>query len=149
LPKWVTARDLLQYAASLYEIADKSAVTSSITKWDITSFADRPATTCSYGMQKRIGLALATIHKPQFAVLDEPFSGLDLFHIKTLENEIRDRTALGLTTLLSTHVISFAADLCSRAFVIDRGQMTEFQNWTQMSTEARSAAVARHFFPTN
>ncbi len=149
LPKWVTAKDLLHYAASLYEISDKSVVASSIAKWDITDFADRPATACSYGMQKRIGLALATIHEPKIAVLDEPFSGLDLYHIKTLEDVIRDRTRQGQTTLLSTHVISFASELCSRAFVIQRGQMTEFQNWTQMSAETRSAAVARHFFPSN
>ena len=70
-------------------------------------------------MQKRVGLALATLHDPVCLVLDEPFSGLDIFHTRALEQEILKRQQHGKTTIISTHVTPYVAKLCQRVFLVD------------------------------
>jgi ABC-type multidrug transport system ATPase subunit len=73
-------------------------------------------------MKKRVGLAIATVHNPELLILDEPFSGLDIYHIRTLENYLSQRKVEGRTTILSTHIIPFVAKMADRCYLIrDRG----------------------------
>ena len=43
----------------------------------LASFADRPASVLSGGMQKKLGLATALVHQPEVLLLDEPTGGVD------------------------------------------------------------------------
>lgn len=131
MPRWATGREILYYAATLHGIENpEGRVNEMLEFWDCKSYANRPIDTCSYGMLKRIGLALAVIHDPQVLILDEPFSGLDIFHIKALEEIILERSSRKKLTILSTHVIPYVAELCQRVIVIDRGQAAEVANWS-------------------
>ncbi|RZA13440.1 MAG: ABC transporter ATP-binding protein, partial [Proteobacteria bacterium] len=121
LPRWVSAFDLITYALKLYEFPDLDRKRKDVLeRWDAAYYANKPLGACSYGMQKRVGLALATLHNPDLLILDEPFSGLDLFHIRTLEDLLAERTSSQLT-VVSTHVASHVARLCDRAIVIKEG----------------------------
>ena len=97
-------------------------------------------------MQKRVGLALATLHDPAYLILDEPFSGLDLNHIKNLENMIATRTLRGHITILSTHVLSFCARLCTQVLILDAGKWSKVTPWDELSLDAREAEIESRFF---
>jgi ABC-2 type transport system ATP-binding protein len=43
----------------------------------LSDFTDRPAAALSGGMQKKLGLASALIHRPKVLLLDEPTGGVD------------------------------------------------------------------------
>ena len=43
----------------------------------LTEFADRPAAALSGGMQKKLGLVCALVHRPKVLLLDEPTGGVD------------------------------------------------------------------------
>ena len=101
---------------------------------------------CSHGMQKRIGLGLATIHEPKVLILDEPFSGLDLFHIKALNDTIASRAAAGLITILSTHIAPYTAALCQEVYVVDRGTVAPLIPWSDAAPPARVEIIERSFF---
>jgi ABC-type multidrug transport system ATPase subunit len=147
LPRWATGRELLNYVASLHALADQTKVVeTAMDYWDCRDYQNIPMAACSHGMQKRIGLAVATMHNPALLILDEPFSGLDLFHIRALFREIVRRQDAGLTTILSTHIAPYAAKLCHRALVLSRGQLSELNHWTDADEAARIGLIEHEFF---
>lgn len=147
LPKWVTGREILDYAAALQALpkADQR-VEQSEAYWDCASYNKKPLATLSYGMQKRVGLALATLADPDLLILDEPHSGLDLFHVKALDDEILRRAKAGKATVLSTHVTAFAAAVADRVHVIAGGNLAPLEGWETRTFLDRIALIESTFF---
>lgn len=147
LPRWVSGFDLITYALKLYELTPLAQHRDRVLSyWDCTEFAYKPLAACSYGMQKRIGLALASLHNPQLLILDEPFSGLDLFHIRALENLLAARHGNQLT-IISTHVAAYAAKLSDRAMTLHGGKLLELSTWPQQDFMTRIDLMEAQFFP--
>lgn len=148
LPRWVTGKEILTYATALYQLPDpEKLVEQTLEFWDCVDFQHKPLQACSHGMQKRIALALATMHNPDFLILDEPFSGLDLFHIKALTDILESRRQQQQASILSTHVSHYAARLCDRAMVLQNGQASFLSGWETANTMERIQLVENHFFP--
>ncbi|MFW2342621.1 ABC transporter ATP-binding protein [Brevundimonas sp.] len=76
----------------------------------------------SKGMAQKVQLIAAVVHKPEFVILDEPFSGLDPMNQQGLEEMIRGLAADGATVLFSTHVMQHAERLCDTVVLLARGQ---------------------------
>ena len=85
--------------------------------------AGRRVGTYSTGMRQRLGLASALLGDPQILVLDEPLNGLDPQGIRWLRTFLRDHAASGKTVLLSSHVLSEAAQTVDDVVVIHRGRL--------------------------
>ncbi len=93
----------------------------------------------SKGMSQKVQLIAAVVHRPEFVILDEPFSGLDPVNQQGLESIIRDLAANGATVLFSTHVMQHAERLCDKVVLMARGQKA----FEGSVTEAR--ATSRRF----
>lgn len=145
LPDWVSASELLAYAARLYELPG-ARLSEVKAYWGIGAYEDLALASCSHGMKKRVGLALATIHNPDFLILDEPFSGLDMIHTRNLKNLLRSRITGEQTTILSTHVIPYAADVCNRALHIKDGKVSELPDWDKTPLLERINAAETAIF---
>jgi len=76
----------------------------------------------SKGMAQKVQIIAAIVHKPEFVILDEPFSGLDPVNQKTLEDLIRELAKTGTTILFSTHVMEHAERLCDKIVLLSRGR---------------------------
>jgi ABC-2 type transport system ATP-binding protein len=76
----------------------------------------------SKGMAQKVQILSTLIHRPDFLILDEPFSGLDPVNQQVLEDLIRSEHARGATILFSTHVMEHAERLCDRIVMLARGQ---------------------------
>ena len=147
LPRWASGREVLNYALRLRGLSDGPArLTQAEQYWDLSAFANRALANLSYGMHKRLGLALATLADPDLLVLDEPFSGLDLVHVRALVAAIEQRQKAGKLTILSTHVLAFAATLCQRAIILEAGCPREIEGYRAMSRAAREQAIETSFF---
>lgn len=76
----------------------------------------------SKGMSQKVQLIASVVHRPEFVILDEPFSGLDPVNQQGLEDMIRRLAAGGATVLFSTHVMQHAERLCDKVVLLARGK---------------------------
>ena len=80
--------------------------------------------TYSHGMRARLALAQALLPQPELLILDEPGDGLDPEGIHEMRQTIRRlHGELGLTLLLSSHLLTEVEQLCSRICVLNRGRL--------------------------
>ncbi len=93
-------------------------------KLDLWEVRNRKAGTFSTGMKQRLSLARALIHSPKVLFLDEPTSGLDPESAAGVNRMIADMAcAEGVTVLLCTHQLRYAADICDTFAILDRGRL--------------------------
>jgi ABC-2 type transport system ATP-binding protein len=79
--------------------------------------------TYSHGMRSRLALAQALLPQPELLILDEPSDGLDPEGIHEMrETILRLHRELGLTILLSSHLLNEVEQLCTRIAVLNRGR---------------------------
>lgn len=79
--------------------------------------------TLSRGMQQRLCLARALIHDPRVLLLDEPASGLDPLARVEMREILKELCKLGKTILISSHILSELADLCTHIGMITEGRL--------------------------
>ncbi|MGV0605415.1 energy-coupling factor ABC transporter ATP-binding protein [Mycolicibacterium sp. XJ1904] len=84
----------------------------------LTEEADRSPTHLSAGQRRRAALATVLACRPDILVLDEPSANLDPVARRELAETL---SALNSTMLIVTHDLPYAAQLCERAVVMDRG----------------------------
>ncbi len=77
----------------------------------------------SRGMQQRLCLAHALVHNPPVLLLDEPASGLDPRARVELRELLRTLRDMGKTVLLSSHILSELAEVCTEIGIIESGKM--------------------------
>ena len=80
--------------------------------------------TFSRGMQQRLSLARALLHRPKILLLDEPFAGLDINAAAMLSELLQKSIAEDSTVLITTHDIRFALDRARRILLIKDGRIT-------------------------
>lgn len=111
-----------------------------------------PVRTYSHGMRARLALAQALLPNPELLILDEPTNGLDPEGIHEMRHTIlRLHREMGLTILLSSHLLVEVEQLCSRIAVMNQGEkvfdgpLSEARagtTWVRLVTDAPEAAAA-------
>jgi len=82
--------------------------------------ADRPPHHLSFGQRRRVAAATVLAMEPEILVLDEPSSNLDPAARREFADIVR---ALDMTTLMVTHDLPYALELCPRALVMNEGRI--------------------------
>ncbi len=80
--------------------------------------------TYSHGMRQRLGIAQALLPRPDLVILDEPTDGLDpqgIREIRLLLPRLRDE--LGLTILISSHLLHEVERICNVVAIINEGRL--------------------------
>ena len=77
----------------------------------------------SRGMQQRLAIARAILHRPQLLLLDEPHTGLDQEAAAMLDSLLSEVAVEGRTVVMTSHDIARAHRLASRVDILSRGQV--------------------------
>lgn len=84
------------------------------------AYARRPPHHLSFGQRRRVSVATVLAMDPELLVLDEPSSNLDPASRRELAAILLD---LDITTLMVTHDLPYALQLCPRAVVLSGGEV--------------------------
>jgi ABC-type multidrug transport system ATPase subunit len=89
----------------------------------LTDAADRPVSTYSGGMRRRLDLGASLVGAPRVLLLDEPTTGLDPRSRNELWEAIRSMVAAGTDVLLTTQYLDEADQLAQRIVIVDKGRV--------------------------
>ncbi len=79
--------------------------------------------TFSGGMQRRLNLVAALLHRPKLLLCDEPTVGVDPQSRNAIFEYLQQLNRSGITIIYSTHYMEEAERLCSRIGIIDHGRI--------------------------
>lgn len=79
--------------------------------------------TLSRGQTQRLVLAKTLLHRPKVLILDEPASGMDPLSRRQLRLALRGLVAEGATIIVSSHILSELAEMCTSLCVMNRGKL--------------------------
>ena len=89
---------------------------------NLLQFADEPATSLPYGLQRRLEIARALATEPKLLLLDEPAAGMNPQETAELQETIKFvRDHFGVTILLIEHDMSLVSGICDHATVLNFG----------------------------
>ncbi|MGW0842997.1 ATP-binding cassette domain-containing protein [Streptomyces sp. NPDC002787] len=120
----LTGRQNLRLFARLHRVRDAAARAGELLdRFGLTEAADRPASTYSGGMRRRLDLAASLIRHPAVLFLDEPTTGLDPVSRSQIWDAVRALKAEGTTVLLTTQYLEEADQLADQIVLMDRGRI--------------------------
>jgi ABC-2 type transport system ATP-binding protein len=120
----LTGRQNLLLFGRLHRVRGPAGRTTELLdRFGLAEAADRPASTYSGGMRRRLDLAASLIRRPEVLFLDEPTTGLDPASRNLVWDAVRDLTAEGTTVLLTTQYLEEADQLADDIALVDRGRV--------------------------
>jgi heme exporter protein A len=119
----LTARQNLQFFASLYGLDAATAVPAALESAGLADRADDEVAAFSRGMRQRLALERALLHQPRLVLMDEPFTGLDDAATEIVRRRLQALTAAGAIVVLATHDLDLADGLVTRVAVVSGGRL--------------------------
>lgn len=126
LDKELTVKENMEFAGRLYRMgkADIAASAGRLLSFlGLDAVGDRMAQNLSGGMKRKLMIAKALIHNPQYLFLDEPTVGIDPNARRDIWDFLHMQHKEGKTLLLTTHYIEEAQHLCDDVMLIDSGKI--------------------------
>jgi len=127
--------DYLDYFARLYQLKNprrSQRLKEVLELVQLTNKRHSRINTLSRGMKQRLSLARTIIHEPIILLLDEPVSGLDPIARMQFREIIKVLQEAGMTILISSHVLSDLAELCTSVGIMELGYLVESCNLNQL-----------------
>ena len=121
----LTARENLRFYARMYGLdsADERIEEVSATLGS-TSYLDARVRTLSNGMQKRVSLARAVLHRPRLLIFDEPEAGLDQEALELLQALLEAHRAEGGSAVVTTHNVERGLSIADRVIILANGRIS-------------------------
>ncbi len=124
----LTIWDYLDYFARLYNLREprrSQRLYAVLELIQLTNKRHSQIFPLSRGMKQRLSLARAIIHEPLVLLLDEPVSGLDPIARMQFREIIKALREAGMTIVISSHVLSDLAELCTSVGIMELGYLVE------------------------
>ncbi len=90
--------------------------------FDILDWWDKKVEEMSKGMAQKLQFIATVVHRPNFIILDEPFSGFDPINAELVKQKILKLKENGTTVMLSTHRMENVEELCEHLAMINQSR---------------------------
>jgi ABC-2 type transport system ATP-binding protein len=143
-----TGRELLTLQARLYRVPPpqvKERVAYLLRVVDLEDAADRRIKTYSGGMQRRLDLAAALVHRPRVVFLDEPTTGLDPISREAIWRYVVElNKSEGVTFFLTTQYLEEADRLADDVAIMDAGRIVAQGSPAELKASIGTDVVSLH-----
>lgn len=135
----LTALEHLKFLSALSgKPAGKQWCIEVLTQVGLEAHARKKVAKFSFGMKKKLGIALAIIHDPELLFLDEPTSGLDAESAIDIHKLIRELQKRGKTIFMTSHNLAEVEKLCTRIAIMQEGQIDKCGSMDELRAFYRS-----------
>ncbi len=97
----------------------------------------RPLGQLSRGNRQKVGLILATFHRPGLLILDEPTSGLDPLMQEEFLELVREERERGCAVFISSHELDEVERVCDRVGIVRSGRLIAVERISDLLGKAR------------
>jgi ABC-2 type transport system ATP-binding protein len=123
----LTVEEHLRFVSRLYGVADgEQRIEPLLAELEIADKRKSLSTELSRGMKQKLAIACGLIHDPSVLILDEPLTGLDPGGMRRMRATIASRAKSGASVILSSHLLTLVEELCTKLFVIRKGQCVAY-----------------------
>lgn len=138
----LTARENLELIADLRHTKNSASMASELLKkFNLSEAADRPVSTFSGGMRRRLDIAMSLIGNPAIIFLDEPTTGLDPEARNDMWQTIKALADSGTTVFLTTQYLEEADELADRIALLHNGKIVANGTATELKRLVPGGAI--------
>lgn len=120
----LTAEENLTFYGHAYQLDDIPArIDAILHEVGLQQWRKTSVRIFSRGMEQRLSLARALLHDPELLLLDEPYTGLDVRGVQTLQTVLTTAKERGKTVILTTHDFALGLEVSSQALIFQRGRL--------------------------
>lgn len=120
----LTVLEQLEFMAAMHEV-DGSNAAAAAERMGLADKLDALGSELSGGMQRRLSIAMAMLHRPRVLILDEPHVGLDPGHRARLRELLVDLADDGIGIVLSSHELPELERAADRVVVLESGRIVD------------------------
>lgn len=122
----LTARENLAFFGGIYGLRKeqlRKRVNSTLELLGLADYGRKLPGKFSGGMKRRLNIACALVHNPEFLIMDEPTVGIDPQSRNHILETVRELNRQGTTVLYTTHYIEEIQSIASQVVIMDQGQV--------------------------
>ena len=132
----LTVGEHLEFMLRAYKKEDDGTADQLLSRFELLDKRDKLGKELSKGMQQKLSICCALVHRPDVVIFDEPMVGLDPHAIKQLREvffELRER---GATVLISTHMIDSVENYWDKAYIMKNGSFVAEKSAKEIAEES-------------
>ncbi len=119
----LTVAEHLTFIEKAYKIKDNEYKDHLLEIFQLKDKQDKLGNELSKGMQQKVSICCALLHKPKAIIFDEPMIGLDPHSIKMLIETFKKLASEGAAIIISTHLLSSVEEYWDRAHIMMNGKI--------------------------
>lgn len=141
--------ELLKMCSDIYGLPEEKAeerikeVTEIL---NLNHFLYNKIANLSTGQTQRANIARCLVHNPQYYILDEATTGLDIISSQIILDFMKQEKKKGKTILYSTHYMEEAENICDKVMMINKGKIIRSGTPEQIKKDTGTTNLREAFF---